>query len=145
VLYLSRYIIDTKKDYFRLLLAVTRDFASEEWVLYILTGIERTSRETLRKITAIRDLQDDFTRRARTVCKGSANSEFQSILFEQPYCRIGTVITRCNVSRPTATSWLSVLADEGLLEDLKVGRDRLFVNREFLELLVRREIPNDAR
>lgn len=139
VLYLSRYIVDTKNDYYRLLLAVTATGAWEEWILYVLRGIEKTSRMTLRKIDAIRDLQDDFGQRSRTISKGTAHSEFQSVLFEQPYCRINTVVERCDVSRPTATSWLSSLADAGLLQDLKVGRDRLFINREFLNLLTRVE------
>ena len=48
-------------------------------------------------------------------------------------------MTRCSVSRPTATSWLGAFAEAGLLQDIKVGRSRLFVNREFLQLLVRAE------
>ncbi|MGU3432850.1 Fic family protein [Actinomycetes bacterium M1A6_2h] len=142
VLYLSRYIIDTKNDYYRLLLAVTSDAAWEEWVLYILAGIEQTSNDTLHTIEAIRSLQEDFNARARAVSKGGADSEFQSVLFEQPYCRINTVVERCGVSRPTATSWLSALAEAGMLQETKIGRDRLFVNRDFLQLLVR---PNAAR
>jgi hypothetical protein len=41
------------------------------------------------------------------------------------------------VSRPTATSWLNALAEAGLLQTVKIGRDRLFINREFLQLLGR--------
>lgn len=139
VLYLSRYIIDTKNDYYRLLLAVTAESAWEDWVLYVMAGIELTSRYTLRKIAAIRALQDDFNQRARAATRGAADAEFQSVLFEQPYCRIATVVARCEVSRPTATSWLNALVDAGLLETVKIGRDRLFINREFLQLLVRQE------
>jgi len=139
LLYMSRYIIETKNEYYRLLRAVTEEAAWEEWVLYILTGIERTSLATFHKIAAIRELQDDFARRGRALSKGGADSEFQSVLFEQPYCRINTVMTRCGVSRPTATGWLGAFAEAGLLEDLKVGRSRLFVNRDFLQLLVRAE------
>ncbi len=139
VLYLSRYIIDTKQDYYRLLRSVTAEGAWEEWILYILTGIERTSRSTLRKIEDIRSLQHDFNKRAREASKGGSNSELQLILFEQPYCRIKTVVERCKVSRPTATAWLQDLVTAGLLQDLKIGRDRLFINREFLKLLVRTE------
>lgn len=142
VLYLSRYIIDTKNDYYRLLLAVTAESAWEEWVLYVLAGIEQTSRYTLRKIEAIRELQESFSRRARAVSKGGADAEFQSVLFEQPYCRINTVVHRCGVSRPTATAWLGALSEAGMLQDVKIGRDRLFINREFLRLLARRE-PNE--
>ncbi|WP_368858155.1 hypothetical protein [Nocardia noduli] len=44
--------------------------------------------------------------------------------------------SRCGVSQPTATAWLQDLVTAGLLQDLKIGRDRLFINREFLKLLV---------
>ncbi|HQE16474.1 MAG TPA: Fic/DOC family N-terminal domain-containing protein [Mycobacterium sp.] len=145
VLYLSRYIIDTKSDYYRLLLAVTAESAWEPWVLYMLAGIEQTSLQTLAKIVAIRELQDDFSRRARSVTRGGANAEFQSVLFEQPYCRIATVMDRCGVSRPTATTWLNVLADHGLLQPIKAGLDWLFINSEFLQLLVRPEPIGEAR
>lgn len=139
LLYLSRYIIETKSDYYRLLLAVTAEEAWEQWLLYILTGVEQASRSTVRKIEAIHALQDDFARRSRAASKGGADSEFQSVLFEQPCCRIKTVMERCGVSRPTATTWLESLVVVGLLQDYKIGRDRLFVNRPFLELLVRQE------
>ena len=94
---------------------------------------------TFHKIAAIRELQDEFVRRGRTVSRGGVDSEFRSVLFEQPYCRISTVMTRCGVSRPAATSWLGAFAEAGLLQDIKVGRGRLLANREFLQLLVRAE------
>ncbi|MFB7878020.1 Fic family protein [Nocardia sp. NPDC056064] len=135
VLYLSRYIIDTKQEYYQRLRDVTADRAWEPWLLYILAGVAETSATTLRKIGKIRELQDDFSKRARAVSRGGADSEFQSVLFEQPYCRIATVMSRCNVSRPTATGWLNGLAEAGMLQDKKLGRDRMFINREFLQLL----------
>lgn len=136
VLYLSSYLIRQKSDYYRLLRAVSAEQAWEEWITYILVGVEETSRATVDKIGAIRLLQADFARRARAVSKGGADAELLAVLFEQPYSRIATVIERCGVSRPTATRWLSELAEAGLVQDLKIGRDRLFVNREFLQLLV---------
>ncbi|MFC4127142.1 hypothetical protein [Nocardia rhizosphaerae] len=53
------------------------------------------------------------------------------MLFEQPYCQIG----RCGVSRSTAIGWLNGLADAGMVRDVKIGRDRVFINAEVLELL----------
>lgn len=94
LLYLSRYIIETKGDYYRLLRVVTAEAAWEEWILYVLQGVEQTSRQTLTKIQGIRDLQEDFTRRAREVSRGAVQSDFQAVLFEQPYCRIATVMDR---------------------------------------------------
>lgn len=108
-------------------------------MLYVLRGVEQTSRETTRKINGIRELQDDFAGRSRIVTRGAADSAFQAILFEQPYCRIKTVMSRCDVSRPTASGWLHALADAGLLTSVKSGRDSLFVNHKFLALLTRHE------
>jgi hypothetical protein len=72
----SRYIIDTN-DYYRLVNAVTAEHCWEEWLLYALACIEVTSRHTLRKVAAIRDLQDDFSRRTRAVSKGGSNAELR--------------------------------------------------------------------
>lgn len=141
VLYLSRYLIRRKNDYYRLLSEVTASGAWEEWILYILTGVEQTSAGTVRKISAIRDLQGAFHGRARAASSGGSDSELLAVLFEQPYARIGTVMDRCGVSRPTATRWLSDLAEAGLLMDRKIGRDRVFINREYLDLLAREEAP----
>ena len=76
---------------------------------------------------------------ASEVVQAVGNILVATILFEQPYCRISTVMDRCGVSRPTAASWLNSLAENEMLQTLKVGRDRLFINREFLQLLVRQE------
>lgn len=136
VLSLSRYLIQHKQDYYRLLNEVSASGAWEEWVSYVLRGVEETSRATVAKIGRIRLLQADFAREARATSRGGADAELLAVVFEQPYCRIATVMERCGVSRPTATKWLSELAAAGLVDDLKVGRDRLFVNRRFLDLLV---------
>lgn len=135
VLYLSHYLIQHKRDYYRLLREVTASEAWEPWIIYVLAGVDETSRATVRTIGATRELQADFARRARTASRGGADAQLLAVLFEQPYCRISTVIERCGVSRPTATRWLTELAEAGLVEDRKVGRDRLFINREFLDLL----------
>jgi Fic family protein len=142
ILYLSRYIIENKDEYYRLLLAVTRDRAWEEWVLFMLEGIRRTALSTVAKIDQIQDLQDEMLIRVR-VATGSANADLLAVLFEQPYCRISNVIQRCGVSRPTATKWLNDLARDRVLTDVRTGRERLFINSRFFDLLVRPESAPD--
>lgn len=135
ILYLSRYIIENKNDYYRLLLDVTSRSAWEEWILYILEGLRQTALSTINKIDAIGDLQKETMGRIREVMTGGVNADLLLVLFEQPYCRIATVIAQCHVSRPTATSWLNTLVDAGILRDIKVGRERLFINSSYLALL----------
>lgn len=65
ILYLSRFIVDRKKEYYRLLLEVTRDGNWEAWIVYMLAGIEQVSRWTCAKIAAIRELMAETSRYAR--------------------------------------------------------------------------------
>jgi Fic family protein len=137
ILYLSRAIIARKNDYYRLLRAVTAEGAWIEWILYMLEVVSESAASTTRKIGAIRSCQDDIAVRARAATPGGRDARFLTVLFEQPYCRISTVVKRCDVSRQTASSWLHALVAAGLLSDVKVGREVLFVNHEFLEVLTR--------
>ncbi len=136
ILYLSRYIIENKDEYYRLLLAVTRDDAWTEWVLFLLEGIRQTATSTVVKIDQIQILQDRTLGTIRQTT-GGANADLLAVLFEQPYCRIANVIERCEVSRPTATNWLNALVAAGVLLDVRRGRERIFINTALLDLLTR--------
>lgn len=139
ILYLSRAIIDRKNDYYRLLRAVTADGAWIDWIVYVLEAVHASATSTTRKIQAIRACQEDISERARAATPGGRDTQFLHVLFEQPYCRISTVVARCDVSRQTASTWLHGLVEAGLLRDVKVGREVLFVNHELLEVLTRAE------
>lgn len=139
ILYLSRAIIARKNDYYRLLRSVTAEGAWVGWILYMLDVVRESATSTTRKIGSIRTCQDDIADRARAATPGGRDAQFLDVLFEQPYCRIGTVVERCDVSRQTASTWLHALVEAGLLSDVKVGRELLFVNHEFLDVLTRPE------
>ncbi|MFV0451747.1 MAG: Fic family protein [Propioniciclava sp.] len=139
ILYLSRAIIARKNDYYRLLRSVTAEGTWVEWILYMLDVVRESATSTTRKIASIRTCQDDIAERARAATPGGRDAQFLDVLFEQPYCRISTVAERCDVSRQTASTWLHALVAAGLLSDAKVGREILFVNHEFLDVLTRAE------
>ncbi|MFV0463099.1 MAG: Fic family protein [Nostocoides sp.] len=137
ILYLSRSIIAHKNDYYRVLRAVTAEGAWIEWILYMLDVTREATESTIRKIHAIHQCQHDLGERARAASPGGRDARFLDVLFEQPYCRIAMVVERCDVSRQTASTWLHALVEAGILEDVKVGRDLLFVNHELLDVLTR--------
>lgn len=139
ILFLSRYLIEHRDDYYALLLAVTAEEKWEQWVLFILEGLRQTAESTLRKIDAVTELQKGVADAVRRITTGGANADLLSVLFEQPYVRIKNVIGRCHVSRPTATHWLNELVGAGVLRDIRMGRDRLFINTQFLHVLTRDE------
>ncbi len=139
ILYLSRAIIARKNDYYRLLRAVTAEDAWIDWILYMLDVVRESAVSATRKIGAIRSCQEDIAEQARAATSGGRDAQLLAVLFEQPYCRISTVTERCDVSRQTASAWLHALVEAGLLSEVKAGRELLFVNDGFLNVLTRSE------
>jgi Fic family protein len=142
ILYLSRYIIRSKADYYRLLLGVTRDGAWEPWILYILKGVEETAVWTTGKIHAINELLQATTQYSRTrLPKKTYSKELVELLFERPYCRIGNVVEAGLAKRQTASEYLKELAAIGVLEERAEGREKLYLNKRFWKLLTQE--PNE--
>ena len=135
VLYLSRAIIRKKADYYRLLLAVTTRAAWESWILYMLRAVEETARWTTERIRAIRQLMHETEEYVRAEAYGAYSRELVELLFVQPYCRIKNVVEAELAGRQTAAVYLKLLAGAGVLEEVKVGRDKLFINPRLMRLL----------
>jgi Fic family protein len=135
VLYLSRAIIRTKADYYRLLLAVTTDGRWEEWVLYLLGAVAETATWTTAKIKAIQRLQVQATEYVRVHASKIYSRELVEIIFTQPYCRIQNVVESGVAKRQTASVYLKSLESIGVLKEVKVGREKLFIHPAFVQLL----------
>ena len=134
LLYLSRYIIESKDEYYRLLRLVTSEGAWERWVLYVVEGVRAVSLRTCELIDRIEDVQAQVLDAVRSVV-GTANHDLVALLMEHPYARSADVMERCSVSRPTAVKWVRGLVGAGVLEDYKVGRQVLFINRPMMQVL----------
>jgi Fic family protein len=135
VLYLSRYILAEKADYYRLLLGVTVQNAWEEWILFMLRALEQTATGTTAKIRAIKQLQEDTVMKIRQAEPQLYKRELVDLMFEKPYCRIADVVAAGLAERKTASTHLKRLVKLGVLDEQKHGREKLFVNPAFLKLL----------
>ena len=135
VLYLSRYIIGNKADYYRLLLSVTRDATWEKWILYMLAGVRETAAWTVEKIQAIHNLMGHTAEHVRSHATKIYNRELVELIFVQPYCRIQNVVEAELGNRQTASVYLKTLADIGILKEVKAGREKLFIHPKFVALL----------
>jgi Fic family protein len=135
VLYLSRAIIRKKADYYRLLLAVTTRGAWEDWILYMLRAVDETARWTTERIRAIRQLMQETAEYVRAEAYGAYSRELVELIFVQPYCRIKNVVEAGIAQRQTAAVYLKQLANAGVLEEVKVGREKLFINPRLMRLL----------
>jgi Fic family protein len=137
VLYLSRYIIAHRADYYSLLLAVTRDNAWEPWLLYMLRAVEDTAAWTTAKIGAIRKLAAHTTEYARMKRPKIYSRELVDIIFEQPYCRIVNLVEAKVAGRQAASRYLKAFVDIGVLREQSFGKEKLFVHPKLMTLLTR--------
>ena len=135
VLYLSRYIITHKADYYRLLQEVRTEDKWEEWILYILEAVEQTSLETIELINRISDLmikiQDKISRELPKIY----SKDLVEILFMHPYTKIDFLVDRLNITRKTASKYLNELENIGILENIQIKNSKFFINIELFNLL----------
>lgn len=135
ILYLSRYIVQSKADYYRLLLGVTRDEAWEDWILYMLEGVEQVSGWTCRKIAAVRSLMEQTASYLRSRLPKIYSHELLQVIFEQPYCRISSLVERDIAKRQTASVYLKQLAEIGVVEERAIGREKVFLHPKLMRLM----------
>jgi Fic family protein len=136
ILYMSRHIVRTKAEYYRLLQAVREEGAWEEWVIYMLTAVEETAREGIATVHAIRNAVLDTKRRIRTTHRKIYSQDLLNVLFAHPYTKIQFVMDDLRVSRLTATKYLDTLTQGGFLEKRKVGRSSYYINLALFDILL---------
>jgi Fic family protein len=135
VLYLSRYIITHKTDYYRLLQEVRTQDKWEEWILYMLDAVEQTSLETIELINNISNLmiktQDKISKELPKIY----SKDLVEILFIHPYTKIEVLVDRLNITKKTASKYLNELENIGILENIQIKNSKYFINIELFNLL----------
>lgn len=135
VLYLSGYIVRHKDEYYRLLRAVTREDAWEDWVLFVVRGCDEVARWTLQLVDDIAELQRETEQAVRTVVPRAPAAELVRLLFTKPYVRIDDVVSAGLAQRAAASRWLDSLVQAQVLTSEKAGRSLVFVNSPLLRLM----------
>ena len=139
ILYLSRYIIQHKAAYYRLLSKVTKEQDWASWILFILDGVEETCTWTTDKIKSIRELMEHTGQYVQKRLPKMYTWELVELLFKQPYCRIGNLVDSGIAKRQTASVYLKQLCELGVLREVKSGRENIFVHPKYIELLTGEE------
>lgn len=135
ILYLSRYINQNKGDYYRLLQKVRTENAWEEWVLYILDGVEQTSLQTIKIIEGIKKLMAIQKLKIRTELPKIYSQDLLNNLFRHPYTKIDFVMEETRVSRKTAAKYLDELDKLGIVSKQKIWKDNYYINTDLFNLL----------
>jgi len=138
VLYLSKYIIERKADYYRFLRSVTHSADWEPWILYMLDAVEQTALFTRRGIIEIRDLMDETLKTAKEKLPSRVYSkELIELLFRQPYTKGQFVVDAGIAKRQAAAEYLRELERIGIVKSQKIGKEVLYLNVELYDLLSR--------
>lgn len=135
ILYLSYYILRHKNDYYRLLREVTAEQNWQGWIIYMLTAVNETARWITRKISAVRELNEHTADYIRQRLPKIYSRELVDKIFEQPYCRIQTLITANLGQRQTASGYLKKLVEIGVLIEIPAGKEKLFVHPKLMQLM----------
>lgn len=137
VLYLSRYSVEHKQDYYVLLRDVTENRSWEPWILYMLDAVEQMSLVTRDRILAIRALMGQTMEFVRTRLPKIYSKELVELLFRQPYTKGQFVVDAGIAKRQTAAEYLKGLEALGILKAQRVNKEMLYLNVGLYELLSR--------
>jgi Fic family protein len=142
ILYLSRYITHNKGEYYRLIQAIrdkNEDNANEwqEWILFMLKGVEETAIETTRLVKGISKLMAEFKNVLRPKFGRLYRHELLNNLFYHPYTKVEFVERELQVSRQTAQRYLNDITDIGLLVKQRKGKSNYYLNEPLIKLFMR--------
>lgn len=135
VLYLSKYIIQHKSDYYRLLQTVRENNDWETWVIYMLSGVEQTANESVVLINNIKNLMQSTKNNLREKLPKIYSQDLLNNLFKFPYTKIEYLEKDLGISRSTAIRYLETLVQAGVLEKQRIGRDNFYINQPLFGLL----------
>ena len=135
ILYLSNYINKNKDEYYRLFTEFRENGNYEDWIIYILKGIEETSKNTIELIKLIQEEMEAYKEDFITKLPKIYSEELLDSLFYEVYTRINYIEERCHVTRQTAATYLNSLVEAGLLEFEKIGRESIYKNTRLINLL----------
>jgi Fic family protein len=135
VLYMSRYIIEHKAEYYKNLRQVTEKEAWQEWILYMIKAIEETSVLTLSKIESITEAMNATGKEIEKKLPKIYSKDLVELLFQKPYCKRQFIEDAGIAKLKTAGSYLVELEKIGVLKSEQVGKEKLYLNHKLLSIL----------
>ncbi|WP_323589757.1 Fic family protein [Aliarcobacter butzleri] len=135
ILYLSSYIIKHKADYYRLLQEVRTKGSWEEWIIYMLEGIEQTATKQVQLINDIKELMDNTKEKLKAELPKIYSKDLLEVLFIHPYTKIDMLVDNLGMTRQTVSKHLKELETIGLLEEKKIKNSKFYINKELFTML----------
>jgi Fic family protein len=135
ILFLSHYILRTKSAYYEGLRQITEKSEWINWILYILEAIEVTALETQERaqgiLTAMEQAKELIQEKARKIY----SKDLVEVIFQHPYCKIRFLEEAGLAKRQTAATYLQALEELGLLQSIKMGSEKYYINKKLVKIL----------
>ena len=148
ILYLSRYITHHKGEYYRLIHSI-RDKGDdnqaewEQWILFMLKGVEQTATDTIRLVKGISILMSEYKIKLRGMLGKFYRHELLNNLFFHPYTKVEYLERDMMVTRQTAAKYLDKIAETGLLNKVKMGKHNYYINVQLCNLFMNNAYVNE--
>ena len=127
---MSRYIIENKSQYYELLQSVRDNDEWEDWIVFILHGIQLTSLETITTVHKIRILMFEYKNQIKNKYKFYSH-ELLNNLFRHIYTKSEFLEKDIGRTRKTASKYLNKLVEGGFLFSFKIGKEKFYINSKF--------------
>lgn len=135
ILFLSRYIMDNKDEYYAGLSGVTQRGSWKPWILYMLKAIEVTARITYNKINDIIAAKDAILNAIVEDTDIARPELLVNAIFTQPYTRVKHLTDAGSYAENTARKYLDQLAEMSIVEKRAIGRGNYYLNMELYRIL----------
>lgn len=134
-LYLSRYILKHRDDYYRNIRAVTEKGEWTRWVLFVLDMIETTAKQGRQRIENIKNTMKKTGDEMQKKLPKVYSKDLLEVLFHLPYTKRAALVEAGIGNAKTAGSYLTALEEKGFLKSKVVGKEKLYLNKRLMTLL----------
>ena len=136
VLYLSRYIIQNKSEYYKYLQSIRTNNDYESWLIWLLNGVTETSKSTIELIQKIKSLMENYIAKIKDAHPKMYSKDLVENMFKHPYTKIEFVMNDLQISKPTAIQYLNKLINLGLLRKEKRWKTNYYINEQLYNLFL---------
>ncbi len=135
ILFLSKYIIDNKDEYYNALAGVTQRGDWKTWLLYMLKAVEMTASITYYKINDIITAKDAILHTVATDTEISRPESIVNAIFSQPYTKVKHLTQQGIYAENTARKYLDKLDEMGIMEKRNIQGNNYYLNLELYRIL----------
>lgn len=135
IIFISKYINQNKKEYYKVLQSVRDNDDYESLIIYMLKAIESTAKSTLKISKEIVLLMEETGITIKEKLPKIYSKELVEGLFYEFYTNIEHFMNSLGISRRTASTYLIELESSGILSSEMVGRNKVYLNNKLFDLI----------